>query len=92
MPSSDKREAIDEYSVILQEVSSICIKSTTQYIILGGDWNADMSKNNMRTNLFKDFISDENLINSLELDIANVPYIYENMRVNPPTFSTLDHF
>ena len=92
MPSSDKREAIDEYSVILQEVSSICIKSTTQYIILGGDWNADMSKNNMRTNLFKDFISDENLINSLELDIANVPYTYENMRVNPPTFSTLDHF
>ena len=92
MPSSDKREAIDEYSVILQEVSSICIKSTTQYIILGGDWNADMGKNNMRTTLFKDFISDENLINSLELDIANVPYTYENMRVNPPTFSTLDHF
>ena len=92
MPSSDKREAIDEYSVILQEVSSICIKSTTQYIILGGDWNADMAKNNMRTTLFKDFISDENLINSLDLDIANVPYTYENMRVNPPTFSTLDHF
>ena len=32
------------------------------------------------------------MINSLELEIANVPYTFENTRVNPVTFSTLDHF
>ena len=84
MPSTDKRESLEEYSFILQEVSSICIKSTTPYVILGGDWNADVDKNNMRSKLFKDFITDEQLINCLELNIANVPYTYENMRVNPP--------
>ena len=92
MPSTDKREAIDEYSLILQEIRSICMKSTTQHIILGGDWNADVNKNNMRTTLFKDFITDEKLMNSLDLNIANVPYTYENMRVTPSTFSTIDHF
>ena len=92
MPSTDKRESIDEYSLILQEIRSICMKSTTQHIILGGDWNADVNKNNMRTTLFKDFITDEKLMNSLDLNIANVPYTYENMRVTPSTFSTIDHF
>ena len=46
----------------------------------------------MRTTLFKDFITDEKLMNSLDLNIANVPYTYENMRVTPSTFSTIDHF
>ena len=92
MPSTDKREDLDEYETILQEISSICIKSSTQYLILAGDWNANLDKNNRRSTLFKDFISNENLINTLGLDIANVPYTYENMRVNPPTYSTIDHF
>ena len=92
MPSSDKMEALEEYTTILQEVSSICIQSSTQHLILGGDWNADIARNDQRTKLFKDFISDENLINVLELDISNVPYTYENIRVNPATFSTIDHF
>ena len=92
MPSSDKMEALEEYTTILQEVSSICIQSSTQHLILGGDWNADIARNDQRTKLFKDFILDENLINVLELDISNVPYTYENIRVNPATFSTIDHF
>ena len=92
MPSSDKMEALEEYTSILQEVSSICIQSSTQHLILGGDWNADIARNDQRTKLFKDFILHENLINVLELNISNVPYTYENFRVNPATFSTIDHF
>ena len=42
MPSTDKREDLDEYETILQEISSICIKSSTQYLILAGDWNANL--------------------------------------------------
>ena len=92
MPSSDKMEALEEYTTILQEISSICIQSSTQHLIIGGDWNADIYRKDQRTALFKEFISNENLINSLELNVANVPYTYENTRVNPPTFSTIDHF
>ena len=85
-------EALEEYTTILQEVSNICMQSATQHIILAGDWNADITRNDARTRLFNKFISNENLINSLELGIANIPYTFENTRVNPVTFSTLDHF
>ena len=76
MPSSDSKEKLDEYEDILKEISSLCLKSPTQYIILGGDWNADISRNDGRTKLFKEFIAQENLYNVLESDIANVPYTY----------------
>ena len=42
MPSTDKREDLDEYETILQEISSICIKSSTQYLVLARDWNASL--------------------------------------------------
>ena len=92
MPSSDKLEALDEYTCILQEVSNICIQSPTQHLILGGDWNANVNRLDSRSKLFKEFISGESLINALTLSIANVPYTYENTRVSPSTFSTIDHF
>ena len=62
MPSTDKREDLDEYETILQEISSICIKSSTQYLILAGDWNPNLDKNSKRSTLFKDFISNEILL------------------------------
>ena len=92
MPSTDKKEDLEEYSSILREVSNICIKSNTQYLILGGDWNGNVEKDNSRSKLFKEFIVEEKLFNPLDLEIANVPYTYENIRVNPPSFSTIDHF
>ena len=78
MPSSEKMEALEEYTTILQEVSNICMQSATQHIILGGDWNADITRNDAQIRLFNEFISNENLINSLELGIANIPYTFEN--------------
>ena len=92
MPCSEKSDAIDKYSNILREIGSLCMKSSTQYLILGGDYNADPSRNDMRTQLFKNFITQEKLNNALNKDIANVPYTYWNTRVNPPTTSTVDHF
>ena len=53
MPSTDNRATLKEYTKILQEISGICIKSPTQHIILGGDWNADLSRNYGRTKLLK---------------------------------------
>ena len=92
MPCSENRDALDKYTNILEEISSLCIKSATQHLILAGDWNADPSRNDMRTTLFKNFISQENLINVLDKDISNVPYTYWNQRVTPPSTSTVDHF
>ena len=94
MPSSDNRDKLDEYSEILNEVSSICLNSTTQYIIIGGDWNANSNRNDGRSKLFKEFIAQENLYNVLDSDVANVRYTYyrENGPDVDPTTSTIDHF
>ena len=92
MPCSDNIDAIEKYRSILEEISTICFRSSTQHLILAGDWNADPSRNDMRTTCFKDFISHEKLINALDKDISNVPYTYWNQRVSPPSTSTVDHF
>ena len=92
MPCSDNIDAIEKYRSILEEISAICFRSSTQHLILAGDWNADPSRNDMRTTCFKDFISHEKLINALDKDISNVPYTYWNQRVSPPSTSTVDHF
>ena len=93
MPSSDKPDDLNTYSSILQEISSICIKSLTPLIIIGGDWNSDPSRNDGRTKLFKEFIMREKLCNALDLDISNVPYTYETKNKNGDIMtSTIDHF
>ena len=90
MPSSDNTAALNMYDTILQEISIICNKYPTHSLILGGDWNADPSRNDGRTQLFKRFILQEDLCNSLYLDCANVSHTYKCTRND--TESTLDHF
>ena len=92
MPCDDDTDTLEEYSNILREISSICIKSLTPMIIIGGDWNADPIRNDGRTKLFKEFIMHERLSNALELDIADVPYTYNANRNGNIITSTLDHF
>ena len=92
MPCSDNIDAVEKYRTILEEISSLCIKSTTQHLILAGDWNADPRRHDVRTTVFKEFISQENLFNALDKDISNVPYTYWNQRVTPLSTSTVDHF
>ena len=93
MPCTDNKASLKEYTKILQEISGICMKSPTQHIILGGDWNADLSRNDGRTKLFKNFITQEKLINPLELDIANVPYTFACQKPDGSySTSTIDHF
>ena len=93
MPSSDDADDLDVYSSILQEISSICVKNLTPMIIIGGDWNADPSRNDGRTRLFKDFIRHEILYNALDLDISDVPYTFSTKNRNREIMtSTIDHF
>ena len=76
MPSSNNRDDLDEYSNILQEISILCLKIATPHIIIGGDWNADLTRNDGRSKLFKEFIVQENLYNPLNLGISCEPYTY----------------
>ena len=93
MPCSDNRDALDEYASILQEISTLCIQIATPHIIIGGDWNADLSRNDGRTKLFREFISQENLFNPLNLNIANVPYTFSCAKSDDTiAYSTIDHF
>ena len=61
-------------------MSSICIKSSTQYLVLGVNGNADPSSKYGRTKVFKEFIANENLMNFLDLGMSNIPYIHESLR------------
>ena len=94
MPCSDNREALEEYKNILQEIRTLLINNATQHIIIGGDWNADLRRYDQRTNLFRDFIADENLFNPLNLSLSNVPYTFSGAAINgePPNTSIIDHF
>ena len=52
MPSSDNTDDLEEYSKVLQEVSSICNNFPDHKLILGGDWNADPLRNDGKTRYF----------------------------------------
>ena len=93
MPCTNNIDSLEEYSNILREISSICIKSLTSMIVIGGDWNADPGRNDGRTKLFKEFIEHENLCNGLDLDIADVPYTFNTVnKIGNIVTSTIDHF
>ena len=79
---------IAEYKEVLDEISVILSNSDTKVFILGGDWNSDISRNNVQTNTFLSFIEEERLSLCLNFDDARVPYTYHNAN----SYSLIDHF
>ena len=79
---------IAEYKEVLQEISVILLNSDTQVCILGGDWNSDISRNNVQTNTFLSFIEEESFSLCLNFEDTRVPYTFHNANSN----STIDHF
>ena len=69
---------IAEYKEVLQEISVTLLNYDTPAFILGGDWNSDISRNNIQTNTFISFIEEERLFLCLKFDGANVPYTFHN--------------
>lgn len=86
-PDQGNYDLVD-YNEVLREISEIMLNSDTQYIILGGDWNTDISRFNNQTNTFKSFTQEESLSMCLSYDNFNVPYTFNNREA----FSTIDHF
>lgn len=75
-----------EYTNVLDVINQIRINSDIQNIILGGDWNTDLSRNNKQTNTFVSFIDNESLHPAIDFFNANVPFTFK------PSRSTIDHF
>ena len=49
------------------------INSDTQYIILGGDWNTEITRLNNQSNTFLTFIQEESLKLCLDYKHSNIP-------------------
>ena len=79
---------INEYKDVLQDISVIMLNSDTQFFILGGDWNSDITRNNVQSNTLLSFIEEESLSLCLHHTKSNVPYTFHNAISK----STIDHF
>ena len=90
MPTDPGRGNYDitEYNAVLDEISTILLNSDTQISILGGDWNSDISRDNVQANNFVSFINEESLSLCLNYNEANIPYTFHN----EISKSTVDHF
>ena len=77
-----------EFNEILDEIKTIVADYAPQNVVLGGDFNADMARNNFQSVALNSFVSNENLFLCLNSNIANVPYTRDQNQ----TTSTIDHF
>ena len=95
MPCSNEKESLEEYSKILLEVSSICLLNMVDFIIIGGDWNADPGRKDGKTTLFNEFLKNENLYNALDAENADIPYTFmsnDKIGNRVGSKSKIDHF
>ena len=78
MPCDNGYDSTDlaEYCDVLNEVKHICNREATQYFILGGDMNTDMSRNTPQTRTLCSFVEDEDLHLCIKSDCADVPFTF----------------
>ena len=65
---------LNEFQDILAEISVICQSNPTSFIIAGGDFNSDFSRNTLQVNELKQFCVDQSLESSTLFPISNVKY------------------
>ena len=81
----DKNYVDDEYINVLNEISQTMYKYNSSHIVIGGDFNVDFSRTSHNTNILSDF----NLLKSVDLACASVPYTYIS---HTNATSIIDHF
>ena len=89
MPNDMRRpgEELDEFNEILAEVKDIVSKFSPIDVIIGGDFNCDLTRNNFQSRALELFVGNEHLHLCINSNVANVPYT----RTCNQTFSTIDH-
>ena len=87
MPWDEQREGdnLEEFIGVLNVIKNICLACDTNYIIIGGDLNCDLNRNDPQTQALKSFIEDEHLYLAINHPMANVSHTHESL-------STIDHF
>ena len=63
---------LNEFQDILAEILVICQSNPTSFIIAGGDFNSDFSRNTLQVNELKQFCVDQSLESSTLFPISNV--------------------
>ena len=90
MPNDMRRpgEELDEFCEILAEIKDTLSKYSPIYVIIGGDFNSDLSRDNFQSRALETFVENEDMHFCINDNISNVPYTY-SLNNN---YSTIDHF
>ena len=87
MPWDEQKEGenLDEFNGVLDAIQAVCSACDTEYIIIGGDLNCDLTRDVPQTHALMDFVERENLYLALNHSNSSVTHTHES-------FSTIDHF
>ncbi len=77
-----------EFMEVVSEVDELIQQLDLSHSIFGGDLNTSRERSSPQTAALKQFISDYNFIECIDLDIAGVPYMY----IGPNSTFKIDHF
>ena len=90
--STTDLDNLEIFSSILSDVKSKCFElSQIHYVVLGGDFNTDMSRTgSLHTNALMSYVNDEGLAFCAQSHISDIKYTHESDVHN--TCSTIDHF
>ena len=87
MPWDEQRvgDNLDEFVEVLDAIQSVCLACDTQYVIIGGDFNCDLTREVPQTHALKDFIENEKFYLALNNRNSSITHTHESL-------STIDHF
>ena len=80
----------EQYSQILLEIAMTCEKNDVQYVVIGGDFNTDFSRNSFACHNLTTFLNEECMFCVSLCNQFNIDYTFESM-VNGSK-SCIDHF
>ena len=79
-----------EYIDVLNDLSDICNKTASQYFVLGGDFNTDLTRDTPQTRALHSFVNNEQMFLCIDAECSNIPYTYCSK--SNGCKSTIDHF
>lgn len=77
-----------EYNEVLAELKQLIICSSSQYVIIAGDFNTDLSRDNAQTKALQSFTNEEKMCLCINHIDSNVPYTHTPINGDN---STIDH-
>jgi endonuclease/exonuclease/phosphatase family metal-dependent hydrolase len=79
-----------EYDYVLQEISYIIASQNVLHVICVGDFNTDLTRLSMQTQILNDFLLSEDLCSLRGTDVYKVDYTFESLSNH--SMSCIDHF